>query len=146
MMREWIEQLRDMETWQPRRYPTLELAIAALRQHNVHLRLEQARQLAVHGTKRNADGSLSWKFDNYQRVRSPYKFSLDEFTTLLARIACPVLLVQGAESSSPARSGPDPRRYFRDARLAVIAAAGHWVHHDRLADLLAVAGPFLRAH
>jgi hypothetical protein len=35
-------------------------------------------------------------------------------------------------------------RAFRNASVATIQNAGHWVHHDRLAESLAVVCEFLK--
>ena len=70
------------------------------------------------------------------------------------RITAPVLLVHGAESGEFWRGQPgavylepdDLRRRvgaFRDARLVEIAGAGHMVHFDRPAELVAAIRTFL---
>jgi hypothetical protein len=61
---------------------------------------EQALLLASHGVKRNADGSYSWKFDEYKRARAPYRLSPDDHIALWSRITCPTLLLRGKKFSS----------------------------------------------
>jgi pimeloyl-ACP methyl ester carboxylesterase len=53
------------------------------------------------------------------------------------------LLVYGSESwaSNPATDGR--AAHFAQARVEVIQGAGHWVHHDRLEEFLALVIPFL---
>jgi pimeloyl-ACP methyl ester carboxylesterase len=62
---------------------------------------------------------------------------------LWSEIACPVLLISGAESWA-ARSGNDLLRDFRDARHEIVPQAGHWVHHDQLDIVTALVGDFLK--
>jgi pimeloyl-ACP methyl ester carboxylesterase len=64
---------------------------------------------------------------------------------LWSRIACPTLLLYGKESWSgnPAEDGrTEP---FRQAQVVGIEGAGHWLHHDRLADFLTITRKFLEA-
>lgn len=142
-MSEWIEQMRGLAARQPRRYPTLEAAAARMREENSFLSEEQARHLTIHSVNRNEDGTFSWKFDNYVRSFAPYRFDVEDMRALWGRIACPTLLVRGADSwaSDPVADGRiEP---FRNARLVTIPKAGHWVHHDQLdAFLAAVRGFF----
>ncbi len=142
-MQNWIDQMRKLAMRQPRRYPTLEAAIARMREENAFLSEEQARHLTRHGVQRNEDGTFSWKFDNYVRAFSPYRFDVADVRTLWSRIACPTLLVRGTESwaSDPEKDGR--LTAFRNARFVNVPGAGHWVHHDRLDDFLRILRLFL---
>jgi pimeloyl-ACP methyl ester carboxylesterase len=142
-MREWIETLRELAGRLPRRYDSIEEAVARMQEANKHLSPEQAYHLTIHGTNQNEDGTYSWKFDNYVRAFSPYMFNQEEARALWGEISCPVLLVRGTESwaSDPTRDGR--ASCFRDARAVSIEGAGHWVHHDRLERFLEVVSEFL---
>ena len=77
------------------------------------------------------------------RAFGPYRFQPEETRALWGRIACPVLLVRGAESwaSDPVEDGRiEP---FRDARAVTIEGAEHWVHHDQLDAFLREVRGFL---
>ncbi len=142
-MRNWIAQMRELERRVPRRYPTLEAAAKRMKEANPHLTEEMAWHLTVHGVRQNADGTYSWKFDNYVRQRSPYGFNLADAQDIWAQIQAPVLLVKGSESWAA-----DPRQGGRvtvipDYRVVVIEGAGHWVHHDQLRRFLEVVREFL---
>jgi pimeloyl-ACP methyl ester carboxylesterase len=142
-MRRWIDHMHDIERRQPRHYVSLEDATRRMMEANPHLRPETARHLTAHGTQRNDDGTLSWKFDNYVRIRSPYEFNLDDAQDIWSRIQAPVLLIKGSESWAP-----DPEKSGRAAtipnyRSAIIENAGHWVHHDQLDRFLDVVTRFL---
>jgi pimeloyl-ACP methyl ester carboxylesterase len=139
----WIEEQRAMAGRLPRRYASIEEALARMRAENAHLTPEQARYLTVHGVSQNEDGTYSWKFDNYVRGFSPVDLTLDEQHSLWSRIACPTLLVYGKESwaSNPEEDGRI--RFFSNARVVSFERAGHWVHHDRLDAFLDTLFGFL---
>jgi pimeloyl-ACP methyl ester carboxylesterase len=71
--------------------------------------------------------------------------ALADVEGLWARITCPTLLVYGKESwaSNPTEDGRT--RHFRDAEVVTLEGAGHWVHHDKLAEFMARVGRFLAA-
>jgi len=141
----WIEQLHELSGRTPRKYKSLDEALQRMRDENPHLSLEQARHLTIHGVNQNEDGTYSWKFDNYVRAFAPYGFSADEITSLWSEIACPTLLVHGADSWLPQPQDNGSLDYFKNATAATVPNAGHWVHHDRLNDFLALVRPFLKS-
>jgi pimeloyl-ACP methyl ester carboxylesterase len=69
----------------------------------------------------------------------------DDYTGLWSRITCPTLLMWGDESylSDPEAAGL--LKHFKQAEMQKIAGAGHWLHHDRLAVVLASLRRFLEA-
>ena len=142
-MRAWIEEKRALAGRTPRRYASIEDAVARMQAENRHLTPEQARYLTVHGVSQNEDGAYSWKFDNYVRSWSPVDLTPAEMHELWGAITCPTLLVYGKESwaSNPAEDGRI--QYFKTARVAAFEGAGHWVHHDRLEAFLAQVRAFL---
>ncbi|MGD9765685.1 MAG: alpha/beta fold hydrolase [Candidatus Binatia bacterium] len=145
-MRVWIEEMKALARRHPRRYATLEEAVARMRDANPRLTKEQARHLTVHGCYRDEDGTYLWKFDNYVRATSPYLFNLADAEELWKRITCPVLLLRGTESwaSDPELDGR--AKAFRSYTFHNIEGAGHWVHHDQLEVFLKHLRDFLDAH
>ena len=143
-MAEWITEMQTLARRHPRRYATLDEAIARMRDANPHLTPEQARHLTIHGSYRDEDGTYLWKFDNYVRAASPYLFNMQEAREFWNRIPCSVLLIRGTESwaSDPEKDGRATA--FQNYTLVNIERAGHWVHHDQLAKFLDVVRPFLR--
>ncbi len=143
-MRRWIDHMHEMERRRPRRYASVEDATRRMMDANPHLAPEMAHHLTLHGTRLNDDGTLSWKFDNYVRIRSPYEFNLEDAQDIWSRIRAPVLLIKGAESWAP-----DPEKSGRamaipNYRSVIIKDAGHWVHHDQLDRFLVVIREFLK--
>jgi pimeloyl-ACP methyl ester carboxylesterase len=143
-MQEWVGHMLDVERRQPRRYTSLEEATKRMLEANPHLTPEMARHLTEHGANRNDDGTYTWKFDNYVRIRSPYEFNLDDAMVIWSQIKAPTLLVKGAESWAvdPEKTGRADA--VRDRRSVIIEKAGHWVHHDKLDEFMSHVEQFLR--
>ena len=141
--RTWIASKREAAGRVPRRYATLDDALARMKEENGFLSDEQARHLTIHGMNRNEDGSWSWKFDNYLRARNLNELPQDELHALWGAITCPTLLLYGARSwaSNPEEDGR--LALFRDARVVEFADAGHWLHHDQLDRFVAELRAFL---
>jgi pimeloyl-ACP methyl ester carboxylesterase len=142
-MQQWVGHMLDVERRQPRRYPTIEEATKRMLEANPHLSAEMARHLTIHGAKKNDDGTFTWKFDNYVRIRSPYEFNLDDAMVIWSQITAPTLLIKGAESWAvdPEKSGRADA--IRDRRSVIIEKAGHWVHHDQLGEFMDHVEAFL---
>jgi len=142
-LRAWIEAERALAARLPRRYASIDEALARMQAENRHLTDAQARYLTVHGVAQNEDGTYSWKFDNYVRSWSPADLSPEQTWELWSNIACPTLLINGKESwaSDPVADGR--LAHFRNARAVAFEGAGHWVHHDRLDAFLAEVRAFL---
>ncbi len=141
----WIEELRGIAGRVPRRYKSLEDAYERMQTENPHLTEAQARHLTIHGSNQNEDGTYSWKFDNYIRAFPPIGLGEKEVQELYGRITCPTLLFHGKESwaSNPQEDGRS--QHFQNVQVASIQGAGHWLHHDRLDEFLAITRNFLAA-
>jgi pimeloyl-ACP methyl ester carboxylesterase len=140
-MRAWVEEQRAQAARVPRRYASLEDALARMQQANTRLTPEQARHLTQHAVNQNEDGTYSWKFDPYVRIWPPYDMTREEIAALWSRITCPTLLLWGTESWATDPAADGRASYFQNARVLRVQRAGHWVHHDRMDVLL----PELRA-
>jgi pimeloyl-ACP methyl ester carboxylesterase len=140
---EWVAQIDRIAERENRYFRSVAEAAERISAHNKRLTLEQARHLASHGVKLNADDSYSWKFDQYQQARAPYRLSPDDHIVLWSRITCATLLLRGSESFLPDQGTAGVLEHFRQAHLVTIAGAGHWLHHDKLEEVLKVLRPFL---
>ena len=60
-----------------------------MKEANPFLSDEVAAHLTLHGTNWNADGSITWKFDNYVRTLITYGFNIDDAKEVMSRITCP---------------------------------------------------------
>ena len=113
----------------PKSYPDLDAAVARMKEANPRFD-EVARHLTLHGTNWNADGSMTWKFDNYLRALSPYGHDIGEATEIFSHIACPDCSFGDWRAFAPLPAG-DPRvEAIPNCRLITVPNAGHWLHHD----------------
>ncbi len=144
-MRRWIGQIRQLEKREPRSYPSLEAAVERMKEANPHLSDEVARNLTLHGTNWNSDGSLVWKFDNFVRPFPPIGYDRQEAEEIFSRITCPTLLFWGEESWAKNPEEDGRTGSFRDYRVVKVPAAGHWVHHDQLEIFLTATRQFLES-
>ena len=141
--RKWIVDKRTAAGRLPKRYATLEDALARMKAENGYLTDDQARHLTIHGVNRNEDGSWSWKFDNHLNVWPFTDIPQAEIEALWRAITCPTLLLYGANSwaSNPERDGRI--EHFGNARVVEFANAGHWLHHDQFDRFMAELERFL---
>jgi len=142
-MESWVTDMLALAQRKPRGYQTVEQAMVRMREANPHLSLELARHLTIYGVRRNENGTFSWKYDNYTRATSPYLFNLSDAMQIWSRIRCPVSLVRGDSSWAGDWERDGRLNAFRTSELRTIAGAGHWVHHDKLAEFLAAVHSFL---
>ena len=140
---QWIETLRGLSARTPRKYPSIDDALARMREENPHLSEPQARHLTIHGVAQNEDGTYSWKFDNYVRAFNPVYLSAEESRGLYGRITCPTLLMRGMESWASDPEADGRAKAFHNARVINVPDAGHWVHHDQLEVFMNHIEPFL---
>jgi pimeloyl-ACP methyl ester carboxylesterase len=142
-MHHWIGEMQALAQRKVREYGSIDEALSRMREANPHLTVEQARHLTVHGVRRNENGTYSWKFDNYTRATSPYLFNQKDARDIWSRIASPTLLIRGAESWAGDWVKDGRFSSFRNAQTVTLPDAGHWVHHDQLAEFLKIVRRFL---
>ncbi len=140
---DWIDERRAFSGRLPKRYASIDDALARMQAENRNLTAEQARHLTIHGVSRNEDGTYSWKFDNYVRSQTPVDISDAELFQLWGQITCPTLLAYGLDSwaSNPSEDGKAD--HFQNAEVVTFDGAGHWLHHDRFEQFMAVLERFL---
>ncbi|HWF03941.1 MAG TPA: alpha/beta hydrolase, partial [Candidatus Angelobacter sp.] len=142
-LRRWIEDRRDIEKRKVKPYPSLDAAVARMKEANPRLSDEVARHLTLHGTNWDSEGCLTWKFDNYARALSPFGHTLTDSAELYGQITSPTLLFWGLESFAPVPLDDIRVNAIRDLRLVKVPKAGHWVHHDQLDLFLKETTEFL---
>ncbi|HVA80355.1 MAG TPA: alpha/beta hydrolase, partial [Candidatus Binataceae bacterium] len=139
----WIAQMRELSNRKAREYPSIAEALARMRAANPHLSEDQARHLTIWGVRRNENGTYSWKFDNYVHATSPYMFNTRDAREIWGRITCPTFLIRGSESWAGDWVKDGRFAAFKNARTLTVQKAGHWVHHDQLAEFLTHVRRFL---
>jgi pimeloyl-ACP methyl ester carboxylesterase len=142
-IRRWIEKVRALENRTQHSYPSLEAAVARMKEANPFLSDEVAKHLTLHGTNWNADGSIIWKFDNYARLFPPYGANLQEAAEILRQISCPVLLFWGRQSFAKDPETDPLALEIANRRVVKVDQAGHWLHHDQLEIFLRETKKFL---
>ena len=106
------------------------------------------RQSLLHNLRRLPSGKWTWKYDRRSIDRGhveDFEQRGHELWECVGRIACPALVVRGAESNL--FSDEDAERLaeaFPRAELARVEGAGHTVQGDNPAELVAVLRRFLR--
>ena len=100
--------------------PTLDDVVRRMKRHDELLDDATARRLAEVGTKA-VDGGVVWKLDPLHNTIGPYPYRLETAKKYWARVACPVLCIDGA------RSKLNLGEHERAARRAVFANATHLV-------------------
>ena len=125
-------------------YASLEETADRLRRAYPRLTEERARHLAFHGMRRTDAGVWQWKFDPLHRTTSPQPFYLEQFREFLRRVACPSLVIQGAESEHRTRGDIQARYgWLPDAELVTVSDAGHMVQQDNPEAMARILAPFL---
>jgi len=142
-LRGWIEAKRASAGRTPRKYASIDDALARMKEENHYLSDEQARHLTIHGVSQNEDGTYTWKFDPYMRIFPPFDMAQSDIDQLWAAIDCPTLLMYGEKSwaSNPEKDGR--ACHFRNARVITFENAGHWLHHDQFDRFMTELEAFL---
>ena len=140
---DWVGDLDKTAQRKIHRYPSVADGADRMLARNARLTREQALHLATYALKQDADGGYSWKFDPYLRARAPYRLSLEDNVALWSRIACPTLLVCGSESFLPDPETAGVLGHFKQAELVRIEGAGHWLQHDKPAEVMRLLKTFL---
>ena len=143
-----LDRIRRMMAGAPERLESLDQAVEYVRRANPLYAEAELRQRVAHGLRPGADGALEWKYDRALRelMRSGGRRDTTDLWEPLGRIACPTLVVRGAESDI---LSPDiAKRMLErlpDGRLVEIAGAGHTVPGDRPADFERAVTAYLDA-
>lgn len=140
---EWIGKKRQASGRIPRKYDSIEAALARMIEENSYLTPEQARHLTIHGVNRNEDGTYSWKFDPHLNVWPVEDIADDFLHQTWAAIAAPTLLLYGTDSWASNPEGDGRLDHFRNARVIEFEKAGHWLHHDQFDRFMATLNDFL---
>lgn len=126
-------------------FPSFEAAVAAMHAFNPRRSLENLRARLGHSMAEGPDGQWRWKVDAagfgaHPRFRDPP----DAMWRALEHLACPLLLVRGAESNLlTAAIAERVVRTVRGAELRTVAGAGHSVAGDNPDGFYDAVGPFL---
>lgn len=132
----WLDELRT--PMQLKAYDTLEGVAGRLRANNPRIRPDHALWLAQHWA-REENGRWVINADPAHKRSQPLLYRAEEVKALWARIACPVLFIEGLQTQYFDLFGG---RYTRDEfmmraeviadlRIECLNDAGHMLHHDQ---------------
>jgi pimeloyl-ACP methyl ester carboxylesterase len=140
-----LMRVRDMMAQAPERIESEEWAVEYIRRGNPRQDLDMLRERVRHGLKRLPDGELTWKYAKGLRdmMRAGRRDAVDLWEPLL-RIACPTLVVRGAESDIlSADVAKKMTERLPAGRLVEIEGAGHTVPADRPEEFVRQIRAFL---
>lgn len=142
----WIAAWRRARETEPRLYPDVEAAADRLRKNDALLDPAFAIELARAGTAA-VDGGVRFKHDPLHLTRGPTPYRVAVAEAFWRRITCPVLLVEGSQSSFLAMGEELERRaaFFPAARRARLEGAGHMMQRHKPRELAALLADFLAA-
>jgi pimeloyl-ACP methyl ester carboxylesterase len=147
---QWLDQLRSPAKMHD--YATQQDVMRRLQKNNPRLSDERAAFLAQYWSAQNAQGRWEILGDPLHKNSNPILFRAAELTACWQRITAPVLWVEAAETrvgkmfagKEEAHAEHARRRaYIAHVQTAVVAEAGHMVHHDQPALLAQMIESFL---
>jgi len=135
--RGWIDAWRAHGARVPRGLRDLDDAAARLRKHDPLLGADDARALAVHGTRPSRGGGVVWKHDPLHLTQGPYPYRSDTAAIFWQQVSAPVLYLEGAQSRLRLPDAEVDRRLaaFPSARRAVVPGAGHMLQRNAPASV-----------
>ncbi len=105
---------------------------------------EALRASLLHNLRRLPDGRWTWKYDPALRGPNRQTYPWGDLWSVLEKIACPTLIVRGAESPAlPLEQAARMAEVIPDARIITISAAGHTVMGDNPLEFEAKVKAFL---
>lgn len=105
---------------------------------------ETLRESLLHNLRQLPDGAWTWKYDPVLRGPNRRTYPWGDLWPVLANIACPTLVVRGAQSPVlPPEQAARMVEVMPVARMVTIAAAGHTVMGDNPLEFEAKVKPFL---
>lgn len=130
----WMDELKVMPRWKP--YASYAELADRLQKNNPRLNRERAEFLALHWGKEE-EGGVVLRSDPAHKLVNATLYRLDEARACWARVAAPVLWVDGAASETVARMKltldelAQRRAAFRNLQYHTVKDAGHMLHHDQ---------------
>ncbi len=147
---QWMDELRTPPVMRP--YASCDEVAARLKKNNPRMTDARAQFLAGHWAAQNADGQWDILGDPAHKITSATLYRVDEVTACWAAITAPVLWVEADDTDIWRWMGPkatarieiDRRKAFiPHVQTAMIADAGHMLHHDQPEALARVIEAFL---
>lgn len=145
--RRWLVEISDPPRFRP--YATFDALAERLIASNPRLARDRAAFLARHCGKLLPSGEVVFNADPMHKAVSPVSYRLEEVMACWRQVRAPVLWVEADGSTylqryMPAGAGYSSRKAcFARLTEAVIAGAGHMMHHDQPQQVAKVIESFL---
>ncbi len=147
--KEGVRHIRDFMTNNVE-FDNLDQAAAVIHKFNPRRPLQAIREYTcVYNLKQLPSGKWTWKNDSYFREghRPPDQRMHDQLADAARRIACPTLVVKGAESDVFSLDGArELQQLVPGSRFALVPGAGHSVMGDNPAGFEAAVREFYTAN
>jgi pimeloyl-ACP methyl ester carboxylesterase len=138
----WLDGLKKARGRAPRTMRSLDEVVARMRVSHPAVAPDTLRVMAARATRAADDGGLVFRFDPLHMTTSPMRYDAEAFEAFVARIACPVLMVDGGSLAGYPELADRAARYPH-ARFVAIPDAGHMIHWTNPAALVAAVLDFL---
>jgi pimeloyl-ACP methyl ester carboxylesterase len=144
-MQRWVHAWKAARERAPKSYATVEEAAARLVEHDPLLPRELALKLAEKGTAPALGGRVRFKHDPLHATPGPIGFHLMFAREFWQGVACPTLVVMGAQSLLRHTPEEEQRRVdaLPHARRVTIEGAGHMLMRHQPARLAETLRAFL---
>lgn len=150
---QWIDELKALHRGELslKSYPSRQAVADRLVRTNPRLDADRALWLAGHWARPSADGAWAILGDAAHKIVNPHLYRVDEAQAVFQAIQAPTLAVE-AEGDSLQQwwkgryslaDYHDRLKAVPDCRVAVVADAGHMLHHDQPAILAGLIENFL---
>lgn len=146
----WLDELRQPPAL--RSYASQAEVAARLQKNNPRLSDERAAFLAAHWSAQNASGAWEILGDPAHKGSSPILYRVEEVLACWKAVTAPVLWVEADDTEmwrwiggkEEGRAEVDRRlQFFPQLTKAMVADAGHMLHHDQPEALAALVERFL---
>ncbi|WP_157267615.1 alpha/beta fold hydrolase [Azohydromonas aeria] len=150
-LEKWLDELKAPPALKP--YASLEAVAARLRANDPFLDADKAAWLAAHWAESDGAGAWRLRADPAHKRVNPVLYRKEEALAAWARIAAPLLWVEGEDTEVLRRWGAAYPRADFEARMAtlpphrreVLPRCGHMLHHDQPRALAELVEEFLDA-
>ncbi len=149
----WLDYVKSPRT--PRRFPDSSVFAAELCSRNARLSRDRAEFLAEQFTRPLPDGGVELRADpTHYKVPGPPAFTHEQVNKVLGQLHAPMLWICGDETAllEGFRRVEGGDEFYRqrieappNAKLIVVADAGHNVQHDQPEQLAALIEDFMSA-
>lgn len=138
----WLNSLAKLRARGPRAMASLDEAVARMRVSHPAVDLETLRHVASLSVRELPEGGYVFRFDPLHQSISPMRFDAEAAEAFIARVACPVLHVDGGSLDAWPELAERARRY-PNASFAAVEGAGHMLHWTRPDETASVIADFL---